>query len=58
LRYGAVPVLFYLGLALFRCRAVDRGRWEFLPEPFEASELLAAVRRILSPAVNRARSAS
>jgi DNA-binding response OmpR family regulator len=57
-RYGAVPVLFISGYPSFDAALLTASRWDFLPKPFEAPELLAAVRRILSPSHGQARSAS
>jgi two-component system cell cycle sensor histidine kinase/response regulator CckA len=57
-RYGQVPVLFISGYPSFDAALLTATRWEFLSKPFEATTLLAAVRRMLEQLGTQARTAS
>jgi DNA-binding NtrC family response regulator len=57
-RYGEVPVLFISGYPSFDAALLAAAHWEFLPKPFDAATLLAAIRRMLEQPGRRARTAS
>jgi two-component system cell cycle sensor histidine kinase/response regulator CckA len=56
-RYHDVPVLFVSDFHSFDATLLRAAPWDFLPKPYTVEDLLAAVRRVLTPPATQERTA-